>query len=104
MRLLHLLVLSLLLIQSSPAFAPCCDPRAESDCCGPAGDCPTLPSGECALAAVTAHPAVPATPALLAAEPVATATTWLATPALAPRIAPASRTGAVPLHLTLHNL
>lgn len=46
------------LVSPVPA-ATCCDPGAPSECCGDVGDCPTLPTGECALAAAVSHGTVP---------------------------------------------
>src|SRR5687768_13260130 len=58
MRWIRLLLLLVLLVPTAAMAAPCCDEEsaaaAAADCCGPAGDCPEAPSGECALTAGTA--------------------------------------------------
>ena len=58
MRILPLLLLLAFFVSPLPA-ATCCDPGLPIECCGDVGDCPTLPSGDCALAAAVSHGTVP---------------------------------------------
>src|SRR5262245_20363073 len=70
MRFLRFLLLAIVLLHAVPAMPACCDESARADeCCAPDGDCPTMPDGECALAAPVSS-AVAAVPASIEAPAV----------------------------------
>ena len=96
----------MILLPSVAVAIPCCNPLLEAECCGPGGDCPPGPSGDCALSAGSA-PLVAVTPLSLDAPGVVRAPVgWIAAPprnAAAP-VLPARQAPPIPLYLGLGSL
>jgi hypothetical protein len=51
-RLIRCLLLLVVLLPSAVVAAPCCSQETSTECCGPSGDCPSTPAGDCVLKVV----------------------------------------------------
>lgn len=104
MRLAPLLMLCFVLLHVVPLAPPCCEDPLSRECCAAGGECPQLPSGECALASAPVRHAVSSSHAEIIAPPAAVPVAMPAWDALAAPPCPAPVAAAEPRHLSTHPL